>query len=270
MKKAFTLVELLLVIALMGIMGTLAVGGYAAVTRGMSERAALAAARSVVDAAFQRAQIDRTKTYLFLFNEVIKVDSDTESGIAQGIAVAVRQCGRVSMVSGNMIYDEFGDLDRAFKSLEDDDSAASDGEQQAAASTMRIYKLGSNKSCVNVEEGFYSKEITDNDLSEATAENPGGNAVTWTVYGFKKVSGADFNVGDAYGQEFAVTRLPPGYTFSSSVSMSSASDLGQRQVKVEELDPDGSAPSVTVYARRPNGTFESIGSTGSVKDVAQQ
>ena len=269
-KKAFTLVELLLVVTLMGVMGSLAVGAYSAVTRGMSERAALNAARALAEAALQRAQIDRTKTYVFLFNEVTRLDSDDAVGLAQGLAVAVRPCGRVSMVDGDKIYDEFGDLDRAFKSLDTDDEDASESEEQAAASVMRIYNITA-QSYADVEEGFYSETVTDRDLAKATSANPTGEAATWTVYGFRKTSGSNFNVGDAYGQEFAVTRLPPGYVFSGSVSMSSTSDLGQKQVQVIAINPDDTTtPSFTVYARRADGTFESIGSTSTTKDAAQQ
>lgn len=269
-KRAFTLVELMLVIALMGVMGTLAVGAYSAVTRGMSERAALAAARSFAEVALQRAQIDRTRTFIYLFNEVTRLDSDTAAGLAQGLAVAVRPCGRVTMVDGDKICDEFGDLNRSFKSLDADEGDASAGEEQASASVMRIYNI-SAQSYADVEEGFYSATVQDKDLATCSAANPSERSLSWEVYGFKKVSGADFKVGDAYGQEFAVTRLPPGYVFSSSVNLGSTSDLGQKQVTVIAINPDDTAtPSFQVYARRPDGTFESIGSTSSTKDAAQQ
>ena len=271
-RGGFTLVELIAVVALMGIMGVLAVGGYSAVTRGMSERAALATARSLADVALQRAQIDRAPVYVFLFNEVLSLDSDASVGVVQGVAIAVRQCGRVTESADGLVCDEFGDLDRSFKSIldADDSEAESEEKKKAAASTMRIYNLRSRESA-EVEEGVRSYTVTDEDLEED------GDTETvvrwnWKVYGFKKVSGADFQVGDPYGQEFAVMRLPQGFTFSSSVSMSSSSDLGQKAADtVRVVNPgDSSAPSLTVYARRPNGSFESIGSTGSVKDAAQQ
>ena len=270
MRKAFTLVELMLVVVLMGVMGTLAVGAYSAVTRGMSERAALAAARSFAEVALQRAQIDRTRTFIYLFNEVTRLDGDDAVGLAQGLAVAVRPCGRVTMVDGDKICDEFGDLDRAFKSLDGATSKPTAGEKQAAASVMRIYNI-SAQSFADVEEGFYSAEVTDRDLATCPASNPSEKILSWTTYGFRKTSGSNFGVGDAYGQEFAVTRLPPGYVFSSSVNMSSTSDLGQKQVAVIPINPDDTTtPSFQVYARRPDGTFESIGSTSSTKDAAQQ
>lgn len=269
-RGGFTLVELMAVIALMGILGVLAVGGYSAVTRGMSERAALATARSLADVALQRAQIDQSPVYVFLFDEVLRLDSDASVGVAQGVAIAVRRCGRVTETADGLVCDEFGDLDRSFKSLLDDDDSETESEdkKKAAASTMRIYNLRSRESA-EVEEGVRSYTVTDTDLEESGDTE---TAVRWKVYGFRRKSGADFRVGDPYGQEFAVMRLPPGYTFSSSVSMSSSSDLGQKAVgSVVVVNPgDSSAPSLTVYARRPNGGFESIGSTGSVKDAARQ
>lgn len=267
----FTLVELMAVIALMGIMGVLAVGGYSAVTRGMSERAALATARAFAEVALQRAQIDDAPTYVYLFDEVLKADSDTSAGVVQGVAVAVRQCGRVTEVVDGLVCDEFGDLDRSFKALRDEDDSESEAESKAddAASEMRIYNLRTRESAV-VTEGVVSKVVTDGDLEEGDGQSE--TFVRWKVYGFRRKSGSSFRAGDRYGQEFAVVRLPPGFTFSSSVSMGSANDVGQKGVgSVTVVNPgDSSPPTLTVYARRSNGNFESIGSTGSVKDTARQ
>ena len=68
MKRGFTLIELLVVIGIMGMLATVSIGGYSAVTRGMAERGALDAATGIAEAALQRAQIDRSRTYLFIFN----------------------------------------------------------------------------------------------------------------------------------------------------------------------------------------------------------
>ena len=262
MKKAFTLIELMLVITLMGVMSTLAVGAYSAVTRGMSDRAALDAAASVVDAAYQRAQMDRANTYLLYYDEVLRKDSDDQAGVAQGVVIAVRPCGRITYVDGSEYYDEFGDLDRQYLALEGQKNQGGAGTSTSKAQ-MRLYKLtGNDAKEVIVEEGYVSKNITnEEDLEE---EGKLIKLANIKVYGFKGVSGATFEVGDVYGQEFAVTRLPPGYTFSN-VSMGSA---GQGSaIKCERVTPT-SRPSLTIYARRANGSSDTF-TTGSAKDIAR-
>ena len=277
MKKGFTLVELLAVIGLMGLMGAMAIGGYSAVVRGMSDRAALDAAKGILDSARQRANLDRKTTYVYLFDEVMKVDSEMSAGLVTGVAIAVRPVGRISAVLQGIYCDEFADLNRTYASLETE-SGDSDSESEAKASTMRLYSI-SQKDFAIVKEGVFRVGPQMNDTLETADE--GSSSSTSGVegeefakekfyyYGFKPADGgnATFAAGEEYGQEFAVARLPPGYTFAQSVSMSSASNLGQHRVGVIEIKPtETSSPAVTVYRRRPDGQFESIGSTSQVKD----
>ena len=270
MRKAFTLVELLVVVGIMGMMSTLAIGSYSAVTRGMNDRAALDAARSLVDAALQRANLDRTKTYVYLYDEVGRLETPETAGLVCGLMVAVRPVGRITQVpEAGLFCDEFNDLNQTYKPLDDEDEQASEGEQQQRASTLRLYKLVSGQAAVaTVYEGVYSFDVSDADLEDAA-----GAQRTWTIYGFKKVEGDDgatFAVGDLYGQEFAVTRLPPGYAFSSSVSMSGTADLGQKLVKVIEINPtERSTPSLKIYSLRPSGRFDGIGDINQAKDGEQ-
>ena len=259
----------------MGLMGAIAIGGYSAVVRGMSDRAALDAAKGIIDAALQRANLDRKKTYVYLSDEVVKVDSEMSAGIVNGVAIAVRPVGRVSAVVGDLICDEFGDLANTYASLSAEEGS-SDSEMEASASTMKLYSIP-QKDFALVKEGVFKTSVQVN----RTLETPDGSEETSTgvsgedwekrgfyYYGFKKVGGgATFSAGDEYGQEFAVARLPPGYTFSSSVQMSGASNLGQQGGRIIELNPtDNASPGVTVYRRRPDGNFESIGSTTQIED----
>ena len=265
-SRGFTLVELLVVVGLMGLMATIAIGSYSAITRGMNDRAALDAAKSLADAALQRANLDRTSAYVYLFNEVTKLDSDLEPGIVCGVAIAVRPIGRITHAPESGFWcDEFGDLDETFGALEETTDAASEGEKEDSAKTFfRLYNI-TQRGFATVQEGVFAFEINDRDLEDGAMRE-------WTVHGFKSVRGdggdsATFRVGDQYGQEFLVTRLPPGYVFSQTVSMGSTSDLGQKLVgNVIEIRPTETAtPNIPVYARRPNGTFDRIGSTGDQK-----
>ena len=271
MRRAFTLVELMVAAALMGLMATLAIGSYSAITRGMNDRAAIDVAKTLADAALQRSNLDRTKTYVCLFNEVTKLDSEMEAGIACGLAVAVRPVGRITACPESGFYcDEFGDLDGTFGALEEEDDKASEEEKEKIAKTFfRLYNI-TKGGFATVQEGVYAHTVRDLDLEDAGASGE-GKEQSWKIHGFKVAKGdsgdsATFEVGDQYGQEFAVTRLPPGYVFSQSVNMGSADDLGQKQVRVIEVRAtDNGRPAFDVYARRPNGSFERIGSTGDAR-----
>ena len=265
MRKAFTLIELMVVVGIMAMMSTLAIGSYSALTRGLNDRAALDAARSLADAAVQRANLDRTNVYIFLFNEVTKLDGEMSAGSACGLAVAVRPVGRITQVpQSDLFCDEFGDLDQTYGALEEEDDEASESERERSASTFRLYNL-SRGTYATVREGVFKREIGDKDLEDGAQRE-------WAVHGFKKTGGsATFRVGDLYGQEFSITRLPPGYTFSSSVNMSGTSSLGQKQVgnPVTVKPTDSSTPSIAIYARRPNGSFDNIGNITQAKDGDQ-
>ena len=277
MRRAFTLVELLVVIALMGMMSTLAIGSYSAITRGMNERAALDVAKSLVDAAVQRSNLDRTKIHVYLFDEVLKTESDMARGVGAGVAIAVRPIGRISMIPSEGFYcDEFTDISQIYGALASEEVSEEEAAEDAAddeVSAIRLYNMSNPGSSgyTTVQEGVAPYEINDYDL-EDTADADGNQPEMrqWTVYGFKRTkkgNNANFKVGDQYGQEFAVMRLPVGYFFGSSVSMSSTSDLGQHFVDCIEIDPtDRQTPSVNIYVRRPNGSFESIGNVNQVKD----
>lgn len=267
MKKAYTLVELLVVIALMGMMATLAVSSYSAITRGMRERAALATARSLADAAMQRARMDRAKVYIYLFNEVIVLDTPTSRGSGSGVMIAVRPIGRVTQVpEAGFFCDEFSDVSKIYGTLEDEGTGgASVNAPDESASTFRLYNI-TRQDYAAVREGVSDTTVRDYDLEDVADEV---KPREWKVYGFKKTGegGVAFEVGDLYGQEFAVTRLPTGYFFSSSVPMNGTASLGQKLVRVERIDPTSSScPSIQVFSRQPDGSYKSIGDISNVKD----
>ena len=122
--------------------------------------------------------------------------------------------------------------------------------------------------------------ITETDLED-------GETHQYRKYGYKRIEGsATFAIGEEYGKEFAVVRLPDGYTFADEQSrMSSENDLGMHKVDVKMLKPDAVSFSkignkgsntdatdgtgfsgLTVFRRLPDGSFKQIGSTSQVKD----
>ena len=264
MRKGFTLVELLAVMGLMGLMAAMAIGGYSAVVRGMSDRAALDAAKGLADAAWQRAIMDGKRTQIYLFDEVLKTDSEMSAGMVSGVAIAVRPVGRISAISGNLFCDEFSDLESSYGVVGESDT--DDGDKKENKSNFRLYNLAQTNYAV-VKEYVSPYEFSEDTLVTTSGNKEVFEQRDFTIYGFEYVSGAKFKVGQEYGKEFMVTRLPPGYTFSQNVNMSGVNDLGQHKVKVLEVLPtDSKSPNITVYRRRPDGRFETIGSTSSVKD----
>ena len=273
MRKAFTLLELLTVIAIMGILGSAAVGGYQAITRGMRERAALDIAKGVVDAACNRANIDMCRTYLYVYDEILSCDTDDAAGKVCGMVIAVKGVGRFSAIDGDLLLDEFADLDQQFRAMEKDDKPLTESELESHSTKLRIFKLSEqNGEYIIVRTGGYN-ERTETDLED-------GETHQYKKYGYKKLEGnATFAIGEEYGKEFMVVRLPDGYTFADeSGRMSSDSNLGLHRVAVHMIQPDEISRSkinvtdetgfsgLTVFRRLPDGSFKQIGSTSQVKD----
>ena len=119
MRKGFTLLELLVVVGIMGMLGVAAAGGYSALGRGMSERGAVASAASLLRAAKERAQVDRSPTVVYCYNRLVKEPTGVDdNGVVVGVMTAVRRAGRITYTTGgDVLYDEFADLDRSIPSF---------------------------------------------------------------------------------------------------------------------------------------------------------
>ena len=79
-RAAFTLVELMVVIGLMALLGTVSVTGYFAAVRGMADRAAKQDTVALVRQAMQVCLIDQTPTAVLFFNRQTKAqESQTTS-----------------------------------------------------------------------------------------------------------------------------------------------------------------------------------------------
>ena len=212
MKRAFTLMELLVVISIMALLGTISVGGYRALTQGMEERGVLQNVNQFVRSAYQRAQIDRQPVSVYYWNETLQSETDYQPSISVGRAVAVRRMGRLSYVSGGtLLHDEFGDLNRYYPQTDDSDSQRSG---------MFLYKLSGGsqmeRSVVsqNIEKEFF------NEMYLSGLPNDDREAGEITSYAFKFVDpgSASWQKGDAYGFEFAEITLPHNYIFGNQFS----------------------------------------------------
>ena len=265
MKRAFTLIELLVVMAIMGLLGTAAVGGYRAMQRGMEERSVMSSVNQFIRAAYQRAQIDRSATYVYYWNECIQEETDEKPLIVAGKAVAVRRQGRFSRIGGGLLYDEFGDL--RYSRLEDGDGNEITSGSSSSESNIRIYQLGDSGNKLRMSLVLPYTQSTE-DVTETLLDDTGSDA-KFRMYAFEIVEQGDasWKCGSEYGTEFQTLQLPHGYIFGSSYSTSISSPVnGENSMKFKPGVNTGNGTSggidgggtVAIYSLRPgkSGSLE--------------
>ena len=268
MKKAFTLMELLVVIGIMGLLGTMSVGGYRAMQRGMEERGVMQNVNTLVKAAYERAQIDRQPTAIYFWNETIRAESQDENEIVVGHAVAVRQHGRISRVDGGDLVDEFGDLERVFpKEGNAGNGGAGTGTSQQ--NTMYLYQLDSlGSGNVQVKRSIVSSKVVPKTKAEIylqigklPSDSVGNGQMDAWAFKVEDPNGATWKVGSSYGLEFAEITLPRNYIFGSGYSKNveqPEQDAGTMAFTVGRNTGSGAQGgaigSVTVYSLRPDGS----------------
>ena len=275
-KRAFTLVELLVVVGIMATLATMSIGSYFAIARGMADRGALAAATSVISLAQERSRIDLVPTVVYFYNELVQ-SKNTRKGkeqISAGVAIAVRRSGRISRITGDLLCDEFADLDLTY-GLAPDDSGASRSD------TFRLYRFNTGKmeySSVFSEvvediignEKYLVEAPVDRNFRKANGEREDPNEMI--TYAFKKAGSgnANWKVGDAYGYEFARIRLPDNYIFGKTSDVPTDNEPVKLVNEVIVCTPEstgGSLRKIDLCAKRPNG-WKEIGNTkDEMKDI---
>jgi len=274
MKRGFTLLELLVVIGIMGILGTVSVGGYRAMQRGMEERGVKSNVTEFLRAAYQRAQIDRQPVTVYLWNELLREETDAENKIVVGKAVAVRRSSRITYAVPPYLGDEFGDL--RFNSLVttggDEDTESSTG----AGTGVLLYKLNGNETTREmsvVAKSTIKRSLREKLLCGKTGALSGDAAVFADIdldeadiefYAFRILSdgGATWKVGDAYGFEFANIELPHNYMFGATIPDSMSNPESEPMVIRFEVksNPDdtnftsGTGSAAAIYSLRPGAS----------------
>ncbi len=285
MRKAFTLMELMVVVGIMSFLGVAAVGGYNALQRGMAERGATAVATSLLQAAKERAMIDRVPTVVYCYNRLVRAATDDENAIVVGEAVAVRRAGRVTWARGDLIADEFADLASSYDVVPDesdakerkgmklwrfDDDRISDMRYSVVAdavvmldgdvggTTYRGWALDptADESSTLVNGQTVSG---DGDMTDFRFKNTGSGEGELHIqaYAFANLKSSKYEpsawtVGDGYGFEFANVQLPNDFVFGGGNVPSQVGDVSF--VKALYFDPDqsGSDDSVDIYFCRPD------------------
>ena len=295
-KRAFTLVELLVVVGILATMATVSIGSYVAVVRGMADRGAIAAATSVISLAKERAGIDLVPTIVYFYNELVQ-DENKEAGkdlVVAGVAVAVRRAGRISYIdSSGFLGDEFADLDKVYDAVPEDDQNSLKGE------AFRLYKVDFSQKKMqytavhsDVVEKHTSNEPfpvedpkTDRNAADfTTSQGTKDDGSKLFLYAFKvnpkgesTVNIGEWRIGNAYGYEFARVRLPDNYIFGAAGNLPSRDNPIQQYTsgtivcypKNSDSDDKYLDETVKIYAKRPGGwTKNPIGETAKkMKDI---
>ena len=272
MKSAFTLMELLVVIGIMGLMGTVSVGGYRAMQRGMEERGVMENVNTIVRAAYERAQIDRTPTAMYFWNETIRSESQDENAIVIGHAVAVRQHGRISSKSSGLLIDEFADLNLSYPTdetgdSEDEETAGGDGSGNIGGNLMYIYQLDNlNGGNLQLKRSIVRARVSAEQFPETYLQGKPADAdqgkITQWGFQVENQNGVTWNVGSAYGFEFAEITLPRNYIFGTDYSKKSDDPVREAGTMVFNVGQNSGtgvtgakiSGSMTVYALAPDGS----------------
>lgn len=272
MNKAFTLMELLVVVAIMGLLGTASVGGYRQMQRGMEERGVIQNVTTFLSAAYQRAQIDQLPVAVYFWNETLSEENEANNETLKviGHAVAIRQHGRISRINGQVLIDEFGDIEQF-----DEDGKYYDLDSD---STIRLYQMGGNATSRRFSEvktvprmvdslnEFYVTRNPQNDQNANRIVDSGEKSGRIIQFGYERVkdNGTQWSNGAAYGFEFLTIDLPKGFIFGNEYSTSANDPIRDIGTVITYRPGDKSTTAISLSSFQPNasGVMEpkSIGS----------
>lgn len=262
-RRAFTLIELLTVMSIMAMLGVAATAGYAALQRGMRERAAIAGVSALFRSAKERAAVDRVPTAVFCYNKMLRQANEKtgENAEVVGVVTAIRRAGRISFLRGKFLYDEFGDLEQSggFEVLCDDEDLSPDGTVHNPSDLqdhagMRLWKFPTSSS--EMEYSIVADAVwldTSQTVAIFSDASSGGetNCLMGAFYDLgRSQHKPNWKVGTAYGFEIGEIQLPKGFIFGSKIPTDSS------RIELEKayvFDPESSGDiAVDVYTTRPD------------------
>jgi len=229
-KKAFTLLELLLVVALMGILGSVMIGGYVAIHRGMEQRMNVQNVNQFVRSAYQRAQVDRKPVDVYFWNETLQAESDLENLIVVGKACAVRTYGRISEVNGKYLKDEFGDqkFSRLVEDADSDVDLEAVGDNETDDEDL-IYIYNMRRGGTDRQRSLVSEFTQRSVTYDLLATDMSGSTYPIEAYAWVKAGtdSVDWRPGDPYGFVFEEIQLSHNYIFGRSYSARTSNPISE-------------------------------------------
>jgi len=246
--RGYTILELLVVMAIMGLLGTVATGGYRAMVRGMEERSVIQNVNAFVSAAFQRAQIDQRPVVLYFWNEPLRDETDTKYGQVVGRAVAVRPWGRISNVNGSRLVDEFNSPETLFPT---GSVSSANGATRALYALDNLASKKRQYTFVSLAVSVYNGETTRYGTMPGWAYYIAGDQPSEAF--------TDWKPGSLYGLDFQQLQLSSGYVFGSGTPQyTRAVDVDSFVIRPgEALSSD-----IVISALRQKGTAQETVSIG--------
>lgn len=276
-RQGFTLLELLMVVAVMGLLGTVATAGYYAAVSNMEVRGAKESVASLIQAAQQRAATDHIPTGVYFYNQLLREGAVSHNATVVGMAVAVRGGGRVSCVvdkGGKFLIDEFSDINRGRKVFRRGMSSQDRADLDNRSSSTRLYRIDPTNQKIEYSEvcDYVVERIQNIDTTEESFAAMGGIAVTNIAsYAFKVAEGTSnpadskWRAGDLYGYEIAVLQLPHNMIFGKTIPTSLNNPIADEPVKAIFFKTDGRPKGSTTVSM---STCRTMGANGALAVVS--
>jgi len=283
MRRGFTLLELLMVMAVMGLLGTVATAGYYAAVSGMEVRGAKESVASLIQAAQQRAATDHVPTGVYFYNQLLRQGAVSHNAVAVGVAVAVRSGGRVSCVverGGKYLVDEFADIERGRKAWTSDMSSADKSDLDSRASTTRLYRIDPAAKKIEPSEVYdYVVERVGNiDTCEESFACAGGSTADGSssrgipsfafqiAQGTSNKADSKWSAGDLYGYEIGMLQLPHNMIFGSRLPTNLGSPIVDEPVETVFFKANGDKASGSTKVEM--STCRTTGADGALSVVS--
>ena len=262
MKNGFTLIELMVVVGIMAFLGVAATGGYSALQKGMAERGATAAASSLLQAAKERAMVDRSPTVVYCYNRMLKEATADANAVVVGEAVAVRRAGRLTYVRGDYLVDEFMDVVGSYDIVKETDVSKRKG--------MRLWRFDDREmgdmqysvvadAVIPLDRDTLNLWTFDN-WAKAGEDNAPANPTNlpYVAYAFYDLGTSSHKpsswvAGNGYGFEFAKIQLPKNFIFEKRVP-NRVGDVNFVGALYFTPDQPDSHKAVNVYFCRPQAS----------------